>query len=332
MQAHGLPVTSPRSKTTAGTRASKDPEFPLVSVVMPTFNRAAYIADAIRSVLAQTYHHVEIIVADDGSTDNTLDIVSQFGHAVTYLQLSHRGQPAATRNAALQTAKGECIAFLDSDDLFLPGRLVMQVAALAEHPEAALVYSNGCFFREDPETPTARVLDGLPTPSGDALPDLLRGNFLAPPVVLIRRSCLDSVGVFDERPEFFAVEDYDLWLRIAARFPIVHVPGDVAAIRRHGQNISRDVATLRTGVLRVLAKLEATYPHLARQYRDALNEGYARNHGAVALARLEQRQILSGLRHAFQALRYSLRTPGFGTRALLQWVRRRRVRGKGAMA
>ena len=303
---------------------------PLVSVIIPTYNRAEYVADAIRSVLTQDYHRVEIIVADDGSVDNTADIVSQFGDAVNYLSLPHRGQPAATRNAALQAANGEYIALLDSDDLFLSGRLAKQVAALAEHPEAGLVYSNGYFFREAPGAPMGRVLDGLPTPSGDVLPDLLRGNFLSTPIVLFRRTCLDMVGTFDERPDIVAVEDYDFWLRIAAKFPVIYAPGDVAAIRRHGQSISGDVATLRTGVLRVLAKLEATYPHLARQHRDALNEGYARNHGAVALARLEQRQILSGLGHAFQALGYSLRTPGLGTKPFLEWIGRRRARGTGA--
>jgi glycosyltransferase involved in cell wall biosynthesis len=305
-------------------------ETPLVSVVMATYNRAAYIADAIRSVQAQAYDNVEIIVADDGSTDNTPEIVGQFGEAVTYLQLPHRGQPAATRNAALERAKGEYIAFLDSDDLFLPSRLAKQVSALVKHPDAALAYSNGYFFRDHPEQPTGHVLDGLPTPSGKAFADLLRGNFLSSPVVLVRRSCLDAVGTFDERPEFFAVEDYDLWLRIAARFPLVYVPGDVAAIRRHGESISRDVAALRTGVIQVLAKLEASHPQLTRQHRTALCEGYARNHGAVALARFRQGQISGGLRHAFQALRYSLSTPGCGTRALLQWLRRRRVRGTGA--
>jgi glycosyltransferase involved in cell wall biosynthesis len=322
--------SSSAHRATSAAALSEDPGWPLVSVVIPTYNRAAYIGDAISSVLAQDYHPVEIIVADDGSTDDTADIVARFGGAVTYLSLPHRGQPAATRNAAVAAARGEYVAFLDSDDLFLSGRLAGQVAALTEHPEAGLAYSNGYFFRDDPETPVGRVLDGLPTPSGQSLPDLLRGNFLSTPVVLIRRTCLDSVGVFDERPDLLS-EDYDLWLRIAAEFPIIYVPGDVAAIRRHGQSISRDVAALRAGSLRVLAKLETTHPHLVDQYRAAFNEGYARNHGAVALAHLKQWQIRRGLSHAMRALRYSLRTPGFGVRPLLQWIRRRRVRGSAAV-
>jgi len=330
VQAHRSPDTSRGPKSAAPTSASQEPDIPLVSVIIPTYNRAAYIADAIRSVQAQTYAKVQIIVADDGSTDDTAAVVSEFGDSVAYLRLAHRGQPAATRNSGLSKATGDFIAFLDSDDLFLPGRLAKQVSALAAHGDAGLAYSDGYFFREDPETPTGHVLDGMPTPTGDALADLLRGNFLTSPVVLIRRSCLDSVGLFDERPEFFAVEDYDLWLRIAARFPFIHVPGDVAAIRRHGGSISRDVAALRMGTLRVLAKLETTHPQLVRQYRPALHEGYARNHGAIAAALLEERRFVPAVRHAMYAFTYGLRTAGLGTVAFRAWIRRRGVRGTGA--
>ena len=303
-----------------------------VSVIIPTYNRAAYIAEAIRSVQAQTYPALEIIVADDGSTDDTPAIVARFGDAITYVPLPHRGQPAATRNTGLREASGEFIAFLDSDDLFLPNKLALQLSAFKAHPEARLVYSNGHYFRDDPAQPTGYALDGLPTPSGDVLAELLRGNFVASPgVVLIRRTCLDVVGTFDENPDFFGVEDYDLWLRVAAQFSVIYAPGDVAAIRRHRQSISRDVATHRARALLVLAKIGTMHPHLVRRHRVALNEGYARHHGAIALALLGERRILPVLSHALQALRYSLATPGFGTRALLDYIQRRRVRGTRAV-
>jgi glycosyltransferase involved in cell wall biosynthesis len=304
----------------------------LVSVIIPTYNRAPYIADAIHSVLAQTYPNVELIVADDGSTDDTAAVVSQFGDSVTYLRMAHRGQPAATRNSGLSKATGDFIAFLDSDDLFMRDKLALQISIFHGHPSVGLVYSNGYYFREDPNQPTGHLLDGLPTPSGDILAELLRGNLIvSPAMVLITRRSLDSAGMFDERPEFFGVEDYDLWLRIAAKVPVVYLPAQVAAIRRHSQGISQDVAAVRARTLKVLASLEAARPQVARGHRAALNEGYARNHGAVALARFEQRQITAGLSHASQALRYSLRTPGWGTLALLQWIRRRHVRGTGAL-
>ena len=302
-----------------------------VSVIIPTYNRSAYIGEAIRSVQAQSYPRVEIIVADDGSTDRTADIVAGFGDAVRYISLPHSGQPAVARNRALREASGEFIAFLDSDDQFLPDKLTLQVASFEQHPEVGLVYSNGHFFRDDPAQPTGYVLDGMPTPSGEILSELLRGNFLASPVVLLRRSCLDVVSPFDEDPRLFVAEDYELWLRISAHFPAIYAPGDVAAIRRHTGSASHDVAALRGCALLALAKIEDRHPDIRISHAAALNEGCARNHGAIAVAHFQQRQILRGLSHAFQALRYSLRTPGLGTKPLLEWARRRRVRGTAAM-
>jgi glycosyltransferase involved in cell wall biosynthesis len=304
---------------------------PRVSVIIPTYNRAAQIGEAIRSVLAQNYPRVEILVADDGSTDGSADVVAEFGDEVRYISLPHSGQPAVTRNRGLVQAKGDFVAFLDSDDLFLPEKLTLQLASFEEYPEVGLVYSDGHYFRDDPAQPTGYVLDGMSTPSGDILPELLRGNFLASPVVLLRRSCLDVAGLFDEDPRLSVAEDYELWLRIAAHFPAVYAPGNVAAIRRHSGSASHDVASLRGCALLALGKLEQRNPDLRATYATALNEGYARNHGAIALAHLQQRQILSGLSHAFQALRFCLRTPGLGTKALLDWLRRRRARGTAAM-
>lgn len=294
-----------------------------ISVIIPTYNRALYLGDAIGSVQAQTYPYVEIIVADDGSTDNTAQIVAGFGDAVTYISLSHRGQPAATRNAGLRAASGEFVAFLDSDDVFLPNKLALQLAVFDTHSEAGLVYSNGYFFRDDPSEPTGYVLDGLPSPSDDVFPELLRGNFLAPSTVLIRRACLDVVGMFDERPDFFAVEDYDMWLRIAAKFPVIYAPGDVAAIRRHPQSISRDVAALRKRVLRVLAKMDDLYPDLMRLHHVPRHEAFARNHGAVAMAQLQQGHIVSALLHGLWALIHTLQMPNLGGAAFVAWWRRR---------
>jgi len=279
-------------------------------------------------VQAQAHPDVEIIVADDGSTDETCDVLQSFGESITHLPLAHRGQPAVTRNRGLEKASGDFVAFLDSDDLFLPQKLALQLPALDSYPHAGLVYSDGYYFREDPKRPTGRLLEGLPTPSGEILSDLLRGNFLLSPAMsLIRRTCLLDVGAFDEDPALWVSEDYELWLRIAARFPCVFVAGRVAAVRRHSESISRDVAAVRGCSLLALAKLEGSRPDLRLSYSAAFNEGYARNHGAIALAHLHQGQIARGLSHAWHALQFSLRTPRFGTKALLDWLRRSRLRG-----
>ncbi len=297
-----------------------------ISVIIPTFNRAPYLGDAIRSVLAQQIDGIEIIVVDDGSTDHTPALVQAFEAAITYLQVPHSGQPAATRNAGLRAARGDFIALLDSDDLFLSGKLAAQSAALAANADAGLVYSNGHFFNADPDASTGRVLDGLPTPSGNCFAALLRGNFLFPGVTLIRRSCLDAVGAFDEAPVLCGVEDYDLWLRLAARFPLLYLPGDVAAIRRHADNLSKDTVAVRTGVLHVLRKVRATAPQLVQRHLAAWHEGAARSHGALLLAHLQEQRIGAACRHGWQALIHARRTPGSGLPALLAWYRRRALR------
>ena len=299
---------------------------PRISVIIPTYNRADLLRAAIESVLAQTYRDFEIIVADDGSTDHTTQVVGQYGPAVTYIPLPHRGQPAATRNGGLGVANGEFIALLDSDDIFLPDKLARQVPTLKADHSIGMVYSNGLYFRDDPNRPTGRVQDGLPTPSGRIFADILRGNMLAPPVVLIRRTCLDQVGLFDERPDFCAVEDFDLWLRMAAEFSVVFVPGDVAAIRRHSQSISHDVAALRTRVLKVLDKMDQLYPELMKQDPAVRHEAYARTLGAIAAAELEQGCLGTCLRHSLQAATHTIQMPGLGLCAFTAWLARRRLR------
>jgi len=215
---------------------------------------------------------------------------------------------------------------LDSDDLFLPDKLAVQAQALEANPEIGLVYSNGTFFRDDPIAITGRVLDSMPTPTGNAFPDLLRGNFLFPPVILLRRLCLDQVGIFDENPDFYGVEDYELWLRIAARFPFLHLPGDVAAIRRHENSISSHFTIHKSRVLRVLQHIEKLHPDLTRTYRQQLYEGYARNYGGLALAQLRQHQILPALNNGRLAFSYVLRKPRMGVQAFVAWWKRRKQR------
>lgn len=301
-----------------------------VSVIIPTYNRADLISQAIDSVLAQTVPAHEIIVADDGSTDDTAAVVAAYGDRVRYLALPHRGQPAATRNAGIRTATGSLLAFLDSDDCFLPDKLAQQIAVLAQTPAAGVVYSNGHYFRTTPAEPVGRVLDGLPTPSGWVFGELLAGNFLAPPVVLVRRRALDVAGLFDESPACVAVEDFDLWLRLAALTPFVYAPGDVAAIRRHASGISRNTANLRRGVLNVLAACDRRSPVLMQQHAAARHEAYARSHGAVAVAEARAHHWRAAATHACAAVGHLLHMPWLGIPALRAWRQRSRLRGDSA--
>jgi glycosyltransferase involved in cell wall biosynthesis len=300
---------------------------PEVSVIIPTYNRANLVSDAIASVMAQSFQDLEIIVADDGSTDDTAAVVARFGDRIRYLPLPHRGQPAATRNAGLAIATGEYVAFLDSDDLFLPDKLARQVPVLKANPDIGLVYSNGYYFDTDPTKAVGEALDGLAAPSGNVFGELLCGNFImTPALALMRRSVVQSAGGFDESHEFIAVEDYALWLRIALQSKMQFVAGNVAAIRRHNQNLSANRLRHRQRIDKVYRALKQRYPDAISEHKLAYHEGNARNHGGIAQAALQHHQFGLALRHAVQALWHTSHLPGFGLSTIRAWWRRYQLR------
>ncbi len=197
-----------------------------VSVIIPTYNRARLLARAIRGVLSQTAADCcEIVVIDDGSTDNTADVVAEFGGRVRYLRQENAG-PAAARNAGIQAGGGEFVAFLDADDTWLPDKIERQLAALQGRPEVLLVAGPALDRLADGSLhvrPTAPVATAAPV---DFAPHLFEDNFLATTTVMVRRSGLEEVGLF--RPDLPQSEDYHLWVRLAGRGPGVLLDRPVA--------------------------------------------------------------------------------------------------------
>jgi glycosyltransferase involved in cell wall biosynthesis len=319
----GAPAHRTRSQTpAAGTQHLRPPR---IAVVISTYNRAQLVDEAIRSVEAQGGADVEIIVVDDGSTDDTARVVRERHPAAVYVLQPHSGHPGAARNRGLAAACSELVAFLDDDDVFLPGKLAAQLAAFDAHPSAGLAYSDGHFFADDPSIPIGRLLDGMPRPSGDAFPDLLRGNFIFPSMAVVRRACLDAAGVFDE--DMCYAQDYDLWLRLAARYPVIRVDGELVGIRRHAMSMSRGrVSEMRTDAVRILHKMEHLHPELVRRHAAAFHEGFARNCAAIAVAQLRERHLATAAQHASRAFLHAARSEFGGLRAFGAWWKRRAVR------
>jgi glycosyl transferase family 2 len=183
----------------------------LVSVVIPSFNGGGYLGEAIDSALAQTYPAVEIVVVDDGSTDDTRARVARYGDRVRYLHQENRGLPGA-RNTGIRAARGSYLAFLDHDDRFLPEKLARQVAVLEARPDVGLVYTGWHFIDGDGRRlpPT-----GWDRRDGDVLADLIVENMIYPAAAMVRKAPVDAVGGFDET--LTGLEDWDLWLRLALR-------------------------------------------------------------------------------------------------------------------
>ena len=208
---------------------------PRVSVVIPTFNRARVLSEAVDSALAQTFSDLEIVIVDDGSTDDTIGTVERRYASRPQVRLLQKanGGPATARNTGLKSAEGELIAFLDSDDLWLPGKLMLQVDLLDRTPEAGLVFCDR--VGEGPDSPTRFETKGF---KGDtSLKGILKKGFpFATPSVIVRRSVLDEVGLFDEA--FTCAEDWDLWIRILARFPITFVDKPLVIVRERRDSIS----------------------------------------------------------------------------------------------
>ena len=187
-----------------------------ISVIVPTWNRAQLLRRTLASVLAQTVAPLEVLVADDGSTDDTAAVLREFGGRVTHLPLPHRGAPAVGRNAALARARGEWIAFVDDDDLWLPEKLERQLTLVA--PDVGLVCCNAELMGED-DAPLGRCLhEAHPlAKEPDPLRALIGGNYVVCSSVLARTALLRATGGFGEEAAVRGIEDYDLWLRCALR-------------------------------------------------------------------------------------------------------------------
>ena len=208
----------------------------LVTVAVPTYQRARTIAAAIDSALAQGPVPVEVIVVDDGSTDDTSDVVARYGARVKYLRQANRREGAA-RNAAIGAASGRYIAFLDSDDEWLPGKLVRDLSAFARTPDAALVFSRAEFV--DASGRVRRVAPWRP-PVSKGVGALLRANFIPLSTAVVRRDVLREVGSFSEDPSMSGSYDWDLWIRIWARYPIAFTGATAARMRTHPGNMMSD--------------------------------------------------------------------------------------------
>ncbi len=197
-----------------------------VSVIIPTYNRGRMLAEAIDSVLAQTFTDFQLIVVDDGSTDNTTDILSAYQDEIVCIRQENSGVSAA-RNRGINSASGDFIAFLDSDDLWLPEKLFHQVRFFNENKEALICQTEELWIRKG-----VRVNPGNrhKKQSGMIFKPSLALCLVSPSAVMIKKRLFDEVGLFDE--SLPACEDYDLWLRIGCRFPIYLI--DIPLITKRG--------------------------------------------------------------------------------------------------
>ena len=207
---------------------------PLVSVIIPTYNRAWALAEAIDSVLVQDYNNFELIIVDDGSTDNTPNLLNEFAGKLKLIRQENAGVSAA-RNRGIAAARGDFIAFLDSDDTWLPQKLSGQMDFMIRCPEALICQTQEIWIRNNTRVNPRACHKKL---SGMIFEPSLALCLVSPSAVMIKKNLFDKVGYFDER--LSACEDYDLWLRVSCRFP-VYLVDEPLVIKRggHADQLSR---------------------------------------------------------------------------------------------
>lgn len=215
---------------------------PRVSVIVPTYNRGDFVLQAVRSALAQTFDDLEVIVADDGSDDGTAELLDGVGDPrLEVLRLEHSGIPAAVRNVALSHSRGDLVALLDDDDVWLPEKLERQVAVIDREPAVGLVCSNARVIDGNGAEIGQRYLRPEQGTSGDVLEQLLDVNFVIASSAIVRRELIERVGGFSEDFRLHAVDDYDLWLRVAAISRVAYLPEPLLSYREHDRSIHRGV-------------------------------------------------------------------------------------------
>jgi glycosyltransferase involved in cell wall biosynthesis/SAM-dependent methyltransferase len=305
-----------------------------VSIVITTYNHARYLAEAIESALAQTIRPHEVIVVDDGSTDDPGSVVGRYPQ-VQLIRQPNRG-PSAARNTGWRAASGRYVVFLDADDRLLPEALASNLERFDERPECAFVYGSFVYVdangKQQSSPPTTLIGE-------DAYETFLKGNCVTMnAAVMYRRDCLEDVGGFDERLR--CSEDYDLYLRLARRYSVYAGVNRIAEYRRHDSNKTLDIPWVLDVTLKVMHQQERFLENNVR-WRNALKAGIRDCKSIYARAQLSQARAVaraSGLRHIqWRAIaKVFIRAPGtavgVGSRVILKTIRNNNLSSIGVGA
>lgn len=271
---------------------------PLVSIIIPTYNCAEYLEDAVKSAFAQTYSPLECIVVDDGSTDHTGRLLETLARKYPFLITARKenGGTSSARNMGLQLSSGDFVSFLDADDVMVPDKIARQVECLNAHGEVGIVYGDYLMVSESLQ-PLAVFAAEMPRDL-HVLDSFCYRNWFNPSVTLIRRTVIDKVGDFDEA--LAVAEDWDYWIRCAKVARISYVAGAVALYRQHGGQTSRDYTRMRRSCIQVARKsfggngsrLRIALASIEWTYAKYLWNDRARARSLVAL-------LTFGVRHRF---------------------------------
>lgn len=275
---------------------------PVCSVIIPAYNYGHYIDKCINSVLAQTYPYKEIIVVDDGSTDNTPEVVKQFDNSIIYHRKKNAGIAAAW-NTGLSLCTGKYIQFLDADDTLSPDKLETQVAFLESNPDIDIVYSDYLFVDPDGNSLTEQTKGYMGTglvKDDNVLQRLIRANFITVHCTLMRSEIIKTGFRFDAGNKKIN-EDWDFWLRLAAKgYKFQYCHGPVAYYLKHGNSVTSSNRVNHDRTLDLLNKVKADRNLLGEENSKLFiavhSRGLASNHYNFKEWKLSQQRLLEGLK------------------------------------
>jgi teichuronic acid biosynthesis glycosyltransferase TuaG len=236
----------------------KTQTLPAVSIIMPAYNSVKYIEESINSVLRQSYTDWELIVVNDGSTDNTEEIVQKFIEIDNRIKLFNKqnGGIASSRNFGHKQASGSFIAYLDHDDLWMPEKLALQMKEFGQRPEVDVILTNGIVFYSvaDQKETEYNTLIGLYSYKSLYLKQIV-ANYIPILSVIVRRSVIESIGEWDEGKIYEGCDDYDYWFRMArARATFYSLKDQLFMYRKHSNNYSNDTRKMLAAEANVLLK------------------------------------------------------------------------------
>jgi len=243
-------------------------ERPFFSIIIPTYNRRSFLAIAVDSVLRQTFPDFELIISDDGSSDETSAFCRSIkDERVRYLALPHKGV-ASARNQGLFLAKGRYICFLDSDDRFLSAKLAKTRLCIKKNPDYSIFHTEELWYRKGKILGQKKYHQ---KPEGDVFPQALRLCCISPSCACIEKKIFADIGIFDE--SFPVCEDYELWLRASARYRVKLIP-EILTLKQggHSDQISRKYPAMDSLRIKAIQKLLKQNDLLPEQKKAALKE------------------------------------------------------------
>ena len=254
------------------------PDTATVSVIIPAFNAATTLRDTVESVFAQTYRPNQIIIVDDGSTDETPEVAASLGERIESIRINNTGLPAAARNRGARAVTSEWIAFLDADDTWEPNKLEAQLEVAKDRPQVGVVYTDRWNIGNVHRT-TTKQSDSVTLAEGDLFHALLAGNFITTSSVLVKREPFLALDGFSEDPDLRGCEDWDLWLRLSAaghEFALCREP--LTSYRLHEGTVSNSHQRMCSGRLATIQRAVATDRGRSlprRVVRDAIARAWA---------------------------------------------------------